>query len=364
MNVINKYIAKRVIKSVFIAFIIITGIIMLIDFVETSRNLGGDIDISMAGILLLTALNAPMLVEQTIPFVVLFGVMGALFSLNRHSELIVLRASGLSAWNFLKPVIIVTLVLGALWTIAFNPFAAISQEQRAKLMQQINPEQISKTENKPIWLREGREHGHIIIHAKRINIGENTLYDVTFYEFEKMADNMARLTSRYDAKKAELFKQGYWMITDVLENEVGKPAKKYEAISRNTTITINDLRDSLSRKDNTQFWHLQAGIKKAQKSGYDPTRLIIKFNKLLAMPLTLVAMAIIAAGASLNLSRSGGGLRLLIIGGVIGFGMFFIDNLIAAFGETGTLPPALAAWSVPVLVLLFSLSYLSWIEDG
>ncbi|MCF6274597.1 MAG: LptF/LptG family permease, partial [Robiginitomaculum sp.] len=73
---------------------------------------------------------------------------------------------------------------------------------------------------------------------------------------------------------------------------------------------------------------------------------------------------VIAAGASLNMSREGGTLRLLIAGGALGFGVYFVDNLMGAFGETGTLPPVVAAWSVPLLVLSCGLVFLSWIEDG
>ena len=364
MKLINRYIAKRVFKAILVAFIIITGIIMLVDFVETSRDLGGDIDVNMVNILGLTALNAPMLVEQTIPFVVLFGVMGALFSLNRHSELIVLRAAGLSAWRFLIPAVIVSFIIGVIWTLAFNPLAAMSQNQRNTVLKQINPDaKNSKIINKPLWLREGREQGHIVIHAKRADIDNHILYDVTFYEFENNASGKEEMTSRYDAAKAKLL-DGFWEISNVTENEVGKAATKYMTISRETSIVYNDLRDSINSKRKPPFWQLSTEIKKAKKAGYDPTRLIMRFNKLLSLPLTLVAMTIIAAAASLNLSRSGGTIKLLILGSMLGFGVFFLDNLIGAFGETGTLPPALAAWSIPLFVLASGLSYLSWIEDG
>ena len=63
-----------------IAFLIVTSIIMLVDFVEGSRNIGPDDNISAGLLLLLTLLKAPTLIEQTIPFVVLFGIMMTLYS--------------------------------------------------------------------------------------------------------------------------------------------------------------------------------------------------------------------------------------------------------------------------------------------
>jgi len=70
-----------------IALLVVTAIIALVDYVEASRNIGTEADISPVQLLTLTFLKTPKLIEQTIPFVVLFGVMGALAGMNKRSEL-------------------------------------------------------------------------------------------------------------------------------------------------------------------------------------------------------------------------------------------------------------------------------------
>ncbi len=370
MSTLNRYLATRVITSIFIAFFVITGIIMLVDFVEASRNLSSDTDASMLTILYITLLNAPMLVEQTIPFVVLFGVMGALFALNRRSELIVLRASGLSAWTFLKPVMIVTALLGTLWATAFNPLASLSQDKYQSVIRELSSDpNIDHIVDKPIWLREGNDDGYVVIHALSADIDKHVLYDVTLYNYDFVtAKNSpvkrAIFTSRYDAKKAVLSKDGFWELSDVIENEDDKAPQRFDTISRTTTITWEILRERSQARKNPPFWRIKGEIKKAKQAGFDATPLVMQLHRLLALPLTLIAMAVIAAGASLNMSRAGGTLKLLIAGGALGFGVYFVDNLISAFGETGTLPPAVAAWTIPLLVLSCGLVFLSWIEDG
>ncbi len=365
MSTLNRYIAGRVLMSILVAFLVITGIIMLVDFVETSRDLGSDTDAGMIAVLYITFLNMPMLVEQTIPFVVLFGVMGAFFGLNKRSELIVLRASGLSAWRFLKPAIIVTALLGAIWAMAFNPLASISQAKYKDVVHKITSgDQPTQTIEKSIWLREGNDDGYVVIHALSANIEEHVLFNVTFYSFDKNPDGNAVFSTRFDAARAELSQNGYWELSTVTENEDGKAPRNFETISRNTSINWETLRTRSQTGKSPPFWQINAEIKKAKSAGFDTTRLVMHLNKLLALPLTLVAMAVIAAGASLNMSREGGTLRLLIAGGALGFGVYFVDNLMGAFGETGTLPPVVAAWSVPLLVLSCGLIFLSWIEDG
>ena len=121
---LSRYVAGRALRGVGLAFLIVTAIITLVDFVESSRNIGADTDITLTGLLSLTLLKVPKLIEQTIPFIVLFGMMGALYGMNRRSELIVMRATGLSAWRFLRPALIVAACIGVLWSTIGNPVAS------------------------------------------------------------------------------------------------------------------------------------------------------------------------------------------------------------------------------------------------
>lgn len=366
ITTMNRYIAKRVFYGILLAFVIITSIIMLVDFVEASRNLGSEADASLLSVLALTGLNAPQLVEKTIPFVVLFGVMGTLFGLNKRSELIVMRASGLSAWRFLRPAIFVTALLGIVWAIAFNPLASLSAQKYQSLMRQVSggAAQSTPANSNSIWLREGNEEGQLVIHALSADIEAHTLYDVTFYYFEFDKNKRPVFSTRYDAKRAELFKTNYWVLFSVTENEDDGANREFKTVSKTTNISWDTLRTRSQSRKSPPFWKIRAEIDKAKSAGFDTAPMILQFHKLLALPLTLIAMTIIAAGASLNMSREGGTLRLLIAGGFLGFGVYFTDNIISAFGATGTLPPVLAAWSVSLIVLSLGLVFLSKIEDG
>jgi len=52
------------------------------------------------------------------------------------------------------------------------------------------------------------------------------------------------------------------------------------------------------------------------------------------------------------------------LGAVFGFGVYFTDSMLTAFGEVGMIPIILAAWATPVMVLLLGVSYLAKTEDG
>lgn len=363
LSTLNRYIAKRIIKGLLLAFLVVTSVIMLVDFVEGTRNIGSEEDISSGTVFMLTLLKTPKLIEQTIPFVVLFGVMGTLYSLNRRSELIVLRASGLSAWHFLTPAIIVTATLGLIWAAAFNPLASTSMNAHDKLVERLTESPIT-TKDQNIWLREGSDISQTVIFAERADILARKLFDTTFYIFETAPDGTTVFERRFDAKEAELVTQGYWQLRNVIENEAGEFAQQQMAISLPTSITIEDLRNTTDINALPPFWDIPEAIKKTERAGFSTVSLRMQLNKLLALPIMLIAMTIIAAGVSMHLTREGGTLRLLIIGSVLGFGVYFADNVVSAFGEASAIPIILAAWAIPLFVLFFGLSYLARIEDG
>lgn len=365
---LSLYIGWQFISSIATAFAVIIGIIMLVDFVELSRNFSGQNNIGMVDLFIMTALKAPQLIEETLPFVVLFGAMGALNRLNRRSELIIMRAAGLSAWRFLMPGLCVAALLGVFWTTTLNPIAANSAERyesyQSTLIGSDMTREISDDIKEDLWLREGNDLGQTVIHAKIANIETRLLTDVTLYQFIKENEGKVSFTTRYDAQSAELTDKGYWVLRDVIETINGRAQQPYESLTTPTILEWTDLREAGGQASVPQFWALRAEIDKVQKAGFSATSLITRFHRLLALPLTLIGMTIIAAGVAMQLTRLGGTLRLIVIGAAIGFGVYFANNLISAFGETGALPTLFAAWFTPCFIFLCGVARLCMIEDG
>ena len=105
----------------------ITGITLLaflIDFTEFSSRTSGLPKYTMGGALLVSALHMPVLMQQIIPFIALFGGMTTLISLNRKYELVIARASGISAWQFLLPACAGAFLVGVATVAILNPLAA------------------------------------------------------------------------------------------------------------------------------------------------------------------------------------------------------------------------------------------------
>ncbi len=357
---LSRYIAGRMLRGIGLAFLIVTAIITLVDYVEGSRNIGSDADLSSLQMLGLTTLKIPMLIEQTIPFVVLFGVMGALTGMNRRSELTVMRAAGLSAWQFLRPAVIVAALIGALWSTVVNPLSSRMMGQYETRSSAL----LGSVQTSKIWLREGSNSAQRVIQANSLDIAKKQLEGATFFEMQITQDGSTKFERRFDTAKATLLTPGYWTLVDVIENAPGEDTKRMALITLPTNIAVEDLRKQSGQRTNPPFWSIRDEIDANEKAGFSARTLRLQFHKLLALPFLLVAMTFIAAGVSMHLVRGGGTLRLMVTGALLGFVVFFADSVITAFGEVSILPVGLAAWTVPVLVLLLGISHLARIEDG
>ncbi len=358
------YVMARVAMSLLVAFLVVTSIIMLVDFVEANRDLGSDTDATPLQLLTLTALETPSLIEQTIPFVVLFGMMGAINGMNRRSELIVMRASGQSAWAIIRPALWIAAGLGIVWAVAFNPLASRMYD----MFEDKSAEWLGSGPryfDTDIWLREGREDSQIVIRASGLDLTTRTLSDVTVLTLDiDPQDGRTVFSRRYDAASAQLVTQGYWQLIDVVENAPREETQRHTAISLPTTINARQLAEQADGNQRTAFWTLPRTIRENEQAGFSARSLRLKFNRLLSLPVMLIAMTFIAAGVSMSLAREGGTLRLLITGSALGFSVFFADSMISAFGEVAVIPVFAAAWAVPIIVLMLGVSHLARIEDG
>lgn len=357
---LSRYIAGKTLRGIGVAFLIVTAIIALVDYVEASRNIGTEVDLSPLQLLTLTGLKIPKLIEQTIPFVVLFGVMGALAGMNRRSELTVMRAAGLSAWRFLRPAVIVTALIGVIWSTIINPLSSrMMGEYDARSAQALGSAQTTE-----IWLREGSDKAQRVIQAESLDLLAKRLDAPVFLEMAIDKSGATIFERRFDAETARLLTPGYWTLENVIENAPGETLRRKDIITLPTSISLEDLREQSGQKVDPPFWAIREEIRANEAAGFSARKLRLQFHKLLALPFLLVAMTFIAAGVSMYLVRGGGTLRLLIMGSVLGFAVFFADSVVTAFGEVAILPVILAAWTCPALVLFLGIIHLARIEDG
>jgi lipopolysaccharide export system permease protein len=369
-NRIQRYILKECVYGLFLVLGIMMLAIMLVDIVEQMRTVGGDVALSPVTALRLSLMKMPMLIEQTLPFAVLISSMIAFTRLNRRSELSVIRASGISAWRFLTPVILLALVLGVFTTTILNPFSSrltsLFETERASLLNEGGPAiAVSDT---GIWLRQGDETSQIVIHARQVEEAGLILKNVKMIEEERLyADNRATgeygFVRRIDAKRAFL-RDGFWQLENVIENQPYMEAVRVENLAIPTTLDAVTLLDRFASPATVGFWELPTFVRQTRAAGLDASSYQMRWHSLMSTPALFLSMGLIGAIVCLRLQRLGGTPRLLATGAFAAVTLFFVTQFAESLGSTGAVPPIIAAWAPPLFFLFCTLTLIAYREDG
>ncbi|MCC0033889.1 MAG: LPS export ABC transporter permease LptG [Rhodobiaceae bacterium] len=343
VSTLSRYFFRRYVTTFLTYCIGLLLVILLVDFNETSRRLSRAEDYSVALGLLISALRLPTVLQLIIPFVVLVASIATLMQLNRKYELVVTRAAGISAWQFLAPLIIANLLIGALSVTVLNTLAAKAMLMAEDIVVERNLGAQRPTNAAP-WLRQRTEEGDTVLGARASSEGGTKLSGATFFLFDKDQ----RIKERLEAESAVLG-DGVWQLTNVKKIRGSQPVELLDSVSVPTSLKAEFVGESLASPETVPFFELRGKIATARSFGLPATSYEMQFHRLVALPALLAAMTLIAAMVSLKFVRFGQSLTVILGGILAGFVLYVVSELIQAFANAGTIPPVVAAW-LPVLV--------------
>ena len=358
---LGSYFARRAFNSVMAIFVLAFSIVLLFDFLDMVRANVDRPAFSWWLAFLASACRVPSFSELVLPFATLFGVMAALLALSRKSELVVARAAGISAWQFLAPPILVAAAIGVIGATVYNPLAATMKELSESYQAQLTGDTPRRASDsaREIWFRQNGDDGESIVHAAQATARGLELLGVTFHTY----DQRGRFHQRIEAVRAE-HHEGYWELTKVTVNEPGVAPKPYDSWRVSTKLKREQVGETLAEADTISFWALPSFIEAARNAGLPAFQFELQYQMLLARPLLLVAMVLIAATVSLRLFRFGN-IGRMILGGVgAGFVLYVAGEVARGLGGAGIVPPSLAAWSPAVVASSIGFTILLHQEDG
>lgn len=360
---LGRYLLRETLFAIAMTLACVVVTVWLIDVVEQLRSFSSARQqISLLTALYLTLLKTPLLIEQTAPFVVLIGTMIGLTRLNRRSELIAIRASGVSAWRFLAPTGFVAIALGVFATVALDPLAAAMYDRSEALLTELRHDP-KRPFDTGIWLRQGDGAQQVVIHAKSVDSRRGVLHQATLMVFDARQDGALRFSRRITAAQAQL-RNGFWQLENVQEAAPGEEVVSHSQLALPTRLRQDNLFSQVINPSSLSFWRLPTFLRDMRQAGFSPTRYEMRWQNLLAMPLFMAAMAAIGAVFSLRLQRLGHLGRLAAIGASMGFSLYFANRLIGAFATAESVSPVLAAWAPPLAALCAALAAISYAEDG
>jgi len=312
-------------------------------------------------------LKLPEVGLDLMPFAVLIAAVFTFWRLTRTSELVVVRATGVSAWQFLCAPIAIGLLLALLKIMVLNPVGAVMiaryEQMEAKYLSNTNSiVNIAKT---GLWLRQKIDAERTaIIHADSVKVKDWTLKPVTAFFFD--ANDIP--SHRIDSKAAKLG-NGKWEFYEAWVNPLNEEAGKNEPVFHHllvlpTLITSQDIMNRFTSPRTIAFWNLPEYATIMHSTGFEANPLWARFYSLLAEPFLNTALIIIAAALALRAPRMQKNWWLVASTITIGFMVFFFGDFLEALGISDRLPLTIAAFVPAIASLFMGLTALLYMEDG
>jgi len=360
ISTLNLYLVRRFAVWLMIVTLGFGAIAMLGDFLEMLR-LANRLNLGAGTAFGFTLHRLPLLLMDFLPFVFLFATVFCLLRLSQAQELAVIRAAGLSVWQFLKPLLVFTFVLSTLIILALEPIGAQLHNRFTDSYAALTSQKSSLSfSTGGVWFRETTQSGSYISRAKQIDDAQaGRLLDVEIIQF----DESGAFESRITAPSGQIA-DGLFRLTAPRFYRRDEAVKTLPQWELSSSLTSSSLADNFANARILNVWQLPGYIAAAGKSGIDVTRHEVRLQSLLALPILLMAMVMVAACFSLPTGRMFTSGQTLGLSVLCGFGLFLFNDFIVLMGELNLMPPIMASWVPAFIALLLSISYLLTTEDG
>ncbi|MBU6140361.1 MAG: LptF/LptG family permease [Proteobacteria bacterium] len=354
MNRINYYLAKNFLIRFLQIFCGFSLLIFFINFMETMSKMS-EVDSPFYISILLAFLQIPDFLNDVVSSLVLIATIVTFFTLSSRSEVTIIRISGFSLWQIVKPVALTSFALGIFWITIFDILSIKMgkefQRLESKYLQNESREALVLKDG--IWLKQANVENpdeELVILSQKFYRDDLEFSDVTVWFFNKQGEFYKKI----DAKKAFL-KKGSWSLDEVTTNDPTTLNNKLDHVSIPTDLeadfVIKKIVNNLQSAKIFSIFELPGLIQDLAEAGFSPTKFKIYFHSLLAKPLLFSAMSLIACYFSLNHIRNQNTVFLIICGVVLGLVLYITSSIINALGASGLIPIFASTWLIAVICL-------------
>jgi len=352
-RILDEYILRE-----FVAMfcMVLAGFVLLM-IVFTFFDLVGDIlrnhiPMSMVGDYLLNL--TPSMLYLIAPLAVLIAVLVTFGVLNRNSELIAMKASGISLYRLVVPIFSISAVL-AVTLFLFDQYYLPQANRRAEAIRNIikglPPQTVLHPENNWIFGQPRPGEPGRIFYYQFFDNDHNEFANLSIFEFDPSTFALSRriFASRavWDPAIAS------WRFLNGWQRDIaGANITEYREFKQTSFAEIHEdpshfKKESLQSQE-MNFGQLERYIGDLSQSGFDTKRLRVALWHKLAYPLIAIVMAVLAIPFALSMGRRGS-LTGIAVAIAVALAYFVVDGLFGAMGNVNYLPSALAAWSPDIL---------------
>ena len=355
-RILDEYVVREFLNTF---LLVLTGFVLLM-LVFTFFDLVGDI---LRNHIPLTTVGAylvnltPDMLYQIAPLAVLIAALVTFGVLNRNSEIIAMKATGISLYRLVIPIVSIAAILSVslfLFDQYYLPQANRRQEALRNTIKGRPPQTVLHPERNWIFGQPRLGEPGRIFYYQFFDPDRKEFANLSIFEFDP---STFQLTRRIFA--ARVFRDtnsSAWNFQSGWVRDMnGAEPTAFREFSQTTFSEIHEDAGYFT-KENLQsqemnFSQLDGYIRDLRQSGFDTMRLRVALWHKLAYPLIAIVMAVLAIPFALSMGRRGS-LSAIAMAIAVALAYWVVDGLFGAMGNVNYLPAALAAWSSDILFAL------------
>jgi lipopolysaccharide export system permease protein len=290
--------------------------------------------------------SMPVMVTMSLPLATLIAALLSLGNLSRHNEIIAMRAGGISLGKIITPLLTGGLLI-SLFGFVNNEFimpASSSHANYIRLVEIEKKQQQAMFQQKKLWLR-GPENSIANIEIVSPN------------RTEMLGLNVYKLNPDYSVRERIIadrliWENGAWRLKQsrtyvMLGDTVRSHASDGEAF--NIVENPENLGMIVKDSEEMSFTEMWDYVKRLKKSGYNAAQYEVDLHSKLSFPFASLLMVLISIPFSIHKVRAGGAAKGFAFAVLIAFVYLTLMSVGASLGNTGALPPVVAAWMANIL---------------
>jgi LPS export ABC transporter permease LptG/LPS export ABC transporter permease LptF len=337
-------------------FLVLTGFVMLM-LVFTFFELVGDIlrnhiPLTTVGEYLINL--TPNMLYQIAPLAVLIAVLVTFGVLNRNSEVVAMKATGISLYRLVVPVVSISAILAVslfLFDQYYLPQANRKQEALRSTIKGRPPQTFLHPEQKWMFGQPRPGEPGRIFYYQFFDPDANKFANISVFEFDPSSFAISRRI--FAARAVWNPNTASWGFENGWERDFdGASQKRYQEFNYTSFAEIHEdpgyfKKESLQSQE-MNFGQLDRYIRDLRQSGFDTMRLRVALWHKLAYPIIAIVMAFLGIPFALSMGRRGS-LTGIAVAIAVALAYFVVDSLFGAMGNVNYLPAAIAAWSPDIL---------------
>lgn len=349
MSLIDRYIGRSVIHATLLALLVLLAVDVLFVFINEVQDIGKG-SYSLLNVFAYIALSLPGSAIDTFAMAALLGTLLGLGTLAGHSELTGMRAAGMSVLRIARSVLqagVLMLVVVAVAAEWIAPYTDQLAQEKRKFAQS---EQVSFKSRHGFWARDGNR----FVNLRRI-LPDGRFAGISVYTL----DDRLRLKTLLEADGAQL-SGDQWTLDEVRRSEIFDDQYRIEKSSRMVVSSVMnpELIDLvLTSASNLPVRDLYRYIRYLTANNLDASPYKLEFWRRLGLPLSTLAMVLLAIPFVFGPLRSARTGQRLLVGVLVGIAYFLAERTVSHVGQVYGFAPAISALAAPLMIVAVTLLF-------